>query len=53
MVSSVSLYSFSHGNIATEGIEKYGGAADMNGSRELHVAHHEKRSVFTLSLIHI
>ena len=25
MVSCVSLYSFSHGNIATEGIEKYGG----------------------------
>ena len=47
MVSIVSLYFFSNGDIAIEGIEKYGGAADMNGSRELHVAHHEKRSVFT------
>ena len=38
MVSIVSLYLFSNGDIAIEGIEKYG-SAHMKGPQELRIAH--------------
>lgn len=42
----VLIFSWQH---CYRGYREVWGTADMNGSRELHMAHHEKRSVFTCS----
>lgn len=40
----VLIFSWQHCN---RGYREVRGTADMNGSRELHMAHHEKQCVFT------